>query len=134
MINLKKFFTRNKKQKQTNRDLKTIEELKKDEILFKKVLRIAQFESELDMGVNPASFEQANVGYLSERDFEYIKKVCVLVEKRLRDSSWLSQTLDNIENKYATKQHTAGGIRFDDELFKVGRGILESYQRELDND
>ncbi len=117
----------------TNRKLKTMEELKNNEDLFKQILKIAQFESELDMGVNPSDFEQANVGYLTEKDFEYIKKVCVLVEKRLRDPNWLEEIIDKIENKYVEKTNTItiGGIRFDDELFKGGRGILESYIKEL---
>ncbi len=114
-------------------NLKAIEELKKDETLFKKILKIAQFESELDMGVNPSDFEQAHVRFLSEKDFEYIRKVCELVEKRLRDSNWLAKTLNKIENMYKVKSNTIGGIKFDDELFKVGRGILESYHKEIDN-
>jgi len=114
-----------------NTKLKTLEKLKKNEALFKKVLRIAQFESELDMGVNPKDFEQAKVSYLTTSDFEYIKKVCALVEKRLRDSDWLEKTLDTIEHKFSTKNNPIGGLKFDNELFKAGRGILESYLKDL---
>ncbi|OQA99774.1 MAG: hypothetical protein BWY22_00213 [Bacteroidetes bacterium ADurb.Bin217] len=100
--------------------------LEGNEILLRKVIRIAQFESELDLGVNPRSLEQANTGYLTENDFEYIKRVCVLVEKRLKDSNWLKNTIESIHNKSELKIQTIRGLRFDDELFKAGRGILES--------
>lgn len=100
--------------------------LEGNEVLLRKVIRIAQYESELDLGVNPKSREQANTGYLSEKDFEYIKRVCVLVEKRLKDSHWLLKTIDSIHNKPVLKIQTLRGLRFDDELFKAGRGILES--------
>lgn len=118
-----------KEQSKINRE--RIEELRENEVLFKKVLNIAQFESELDMGVNPRNLEQANVRFLTKNDFEYIKKVSALVEKRLRDSNWLEKTLHIIENKYVARKSTIGGIRFDDELFKVGRGILETYLKDL---
>jgi len=120
------------KKSTSNIRLKTIEELKENEVLFKKILKIAQFESELDMGVNPQNLEQANVKYLTENDFEYIRKVSALVEKRLRDSNWLEKTLHVIEDKFFAKKPTIGGLKFDDELFKVGRGILESYLIELE--
>ncbi len=121
------------KRKSTHKEIKTLNELKKDEALFKKVLKVAQFESELDMGVNPKSTDQANTGYLTEKDFEYIKKVCILVEKRLKDSDWLTKTIKILEDRYKPEVKAAAGIRFDDELFKVGRGILESYLNELEN-
>jgi hypothetical protein len=107
-----------------------IESLGRNEILLRKVIRIAQFESEIDLGVNPASLDQANTGYLTEQDFEYIKRVCVLVEKRLKDSNWLLKTLDSIDNKSAMSREVIRGVRFDDELFKAGRGILESFINE----
>ena len=109
---------------------KNFEELKNNEELSKKVVRIAQFESELDLGVNPRKLEQANVGYLTEKDFEYIRRVCVLVEKRLHDPVWLTQTLEDIENKKEKKYRSTRGIKFDDELFKTGRGILENYLKD----
>jgi hypothetical protein len=133
IVTLKKCFMNEMNHDQFIKNLKRIEELRKNDILLKKVIKIAQFESELDMGVNPLNFEQANVGYLTKQDFGYIKKVCVLVDKRLQDSNWLIKTLDNIENKYKAKHNTVGGIRFDDELFKVGRGTLETYLKTLDN-
>ncbi len=117
-----------------NRAIERVQELKNDETLFKKVVKIAQFESELDLGVNPKSFDQAKVGNLTENDFEYIKKVCVLVEKRLRDPDWIRKTLGDIENLYKVKSSFIRGIRFDDELFKAGRGILETYLRDLKKD
>lgn len=106
------------------------ESLGRNEILLRKVIRIAQFESELDLGVNPTSSEQANTGLLTEQDFEYIQRVCVLVEKRLKDSNWLLNTLDSIDNKSAINREAVRGVRFDDELFKAGRGILESFINE----
>lgn len=111
--------------------IRTIEELKNDEALFKKIIKIAQFESEMDLGVNPKDFDQAHVGYLTEDDFEYIDKVCMLVEKRLKDTNWLSKTLKNLEDLYDAKATTFRGIRFDDELFKAGHGILETHLKEL---
>ena len=106
------------------------ESLGRNEILLRKVIRIAQFESEVDLGVNPTSSDQANTGDLTEQDFEYIHRVCVLVEKRLKDSNWLLKTLDSIENKSAMNRDAIRGVRFDDELFKAGRGILESFINE----
>jgi len=111
-----------------------LEALQNDEALLRKVIRIAQFESEVDLGVNPTNQSQANTGNLSEQDFEYIKRVCVLVEKRLKDTKWLSSTLDEIENKSAPNRQRTRGVRFDDELFKAGRGILESFIKDNYND
>ncbi len=112
--------------------LKIIKELKENEVLFKQVLNIAQFESELDMGVNPQNLEQANVGYLTEKDFEYINKVSNLVQNRLQNSDWLKKTLHTINNKFLPKKDPLVGVKFDDELFKIGRGILESYLKDLE--
>jgi hypothetical protein len=118
----------NKKQSVKNK--KSIEAYKGNELLSKKIIRIAQFESELELGVNPSDLEQANTGYLTEKDFEYIRRIGALVEKRLKDSSWLAKTIDDIERKLAINYIPHRGIRFDDELFKVGRGILESFLKE----
>lgn len=63
-----------------------MEDLIQNEELLHKIVRVAQFESELDLGVNPSNKEQAHVNYLTEKDFEYIRRVSVLVEKRLLDS------------------------------------------------
>ena len=109
--------------------MKRLQELKENDKLFKQVLKIAQAESEMAMGVNPTDRSQANVGLLNEGDFDYIEKICVIVDQRLRDCDWLEKTLDNIENKYT---RTMGGIRFDDELFKSGRSILENYLKEIE--
>ena len=100
--------------------------LKNNEKLSKKLIQIAQHESELDLGVNPRDFEQANTSYLTKHDFEYIKKVCSLVETRLQDSNWITKTLVDIESKTIIRKTSVRGIRFDDELYKAGRGILES--------
>lgn len=112
---------------------KRIESLGRNEVLLRKVIRIAQFESELDLGVNPTSSDQANTGDLTEQDFEYIQRVSLLVEKRLKDPNWLLTTLDSIENKSAMGRAAIRGVRFDDELFKAGRGILESFINESHN-
>lgn len=108
-----------------NRD--RIESLLNKEVLLRKVIRVAQAESEIDLGVNPSSFSQAKTGYLSEQDFEYIARVCALVEKRLKNPEWILETLDSIESKLIANKNTNRGVRFDDELFKAGRGILESF-------
>lgn len=118
----------NESQSEMNR--MRIESLGRNEILLRKVIRFAQFESEVDLGVNPASSDQANTGQLTEQDFEYIKRVSILVEKRLKDSNWLLKTLDSIDNKSAINREGIRGVRFDDELFKAGRGILESFINE----
>jgi hypothetical protein len=109
---------------------KRFAEIKTNETLFRKIIRIAQYESELDLGVNPSNFEQANVGNLTEKDFEYIRKVCVLVEKRFQNPHWLTKTVDAIEKKQEIKYYSRRGVRFDDELFKTGRGILETFLKE----
>ncbi len=112
----------------------TVEELKNHEGLYKKLLNIAQFESELDLGVNPKNFDQADVSKLSERDAEYISKVCLLAAKRMNNATWITNTLKAIERKFETHAQTQNGIRFDDELFKVGRGILEHYLEGLEKE
>jgi len=117
-------------EKQSEMNQVRIELLGNDEILLRKVIRIAQFESEIDLGVNPTSKNQAHTNYLSEQDFDYIKRVGGLVKKRLKDSNWLVKTLDSIENKVIPSNKTVRGVRFDDELFKAGRGILESFINE----
>jgi hypothetical protein len=121
----------NKKPSENNQ--KTVDDIKQNDALFKKIIRIAQYESELEMGVNPSDFEQASTNTLSEKDFEYIRKVCVLVEKRVNDSEWLTTIIQNIEKKLEYRKSSIRGIRFDDELFKVGRGILESFLKEKYN-
>jgi hypothetical protein len=118
------------KERQAEMNQMRFESLGSNEVLLRKVIRIAQFESEVDLGVNPNSLSQANTGYLTEQDFEYIQRVCVLVEKRLKDSNWLVKTLDSIDNKSVLNKEIRRGVRFDDELFKAGRGILESFLNE----
>lgn len=101
-------------------------------LLSKKIIRVAQYESELELGVNPSNFDQARTGYLSEKDFEYIRRVLDLVEKRLKDTVWLTKTISDIEKKSMINYDSpVRGIRYDDELFKAGRGILETYLKEL---
>lgn len=113
--------------------IRSVEELKDHKILYKKILHVAQLESEIDMGVNPRNNDQADVSQLTETDFEYISKVCLLVEKRLNDSSWLINAIHQIDNKFKNNRGVARGIRFDDELYKGGRGILEEHMRQLEN-
>src|SRR6056297_2662842 len=97
--------------------IKTVEELKKYDALYCEVLKNAQFESEIELGVNPQSVDQANVNYLSEEDSEYIEKVYRLVAKRLNDSKWLVKTLKTIKEKFLTSPKTIKGVTFDNELF-----------------
>ena len=113
---------------------KRFEALASDQVLLKKVIRVAQFESELELGVNPSCFDQADTSYLTEKDFDYIRRVTVLVEKRLKNSDWLTKTLDEIDFKSVVKRESVRGVRFDDELFKAGRGILESFLKEKYDD
>jgi len=115
-------------------EITTAEALKYHEGLYEKVLNIAQFESELDMGVNPRNFDQADVSKLTERDAEYIKKVCLLAERRMGNKDWVTCTLKAIKRKFTDHRNTQNGIRFDDELFKGGRGILEHYLEELEKE
>ena len=114
-------------ERQTARSQIKYESLMNNEDLLRKIIRVAQFESEIDLGVNPLSLSQAKTGNLSEQDFEYISRVCLLVEKRLKDPNWIESTLDLIKNKPTISNDTIRGVRFDDELFKAGRGILEAY-------
>lgn len=101
-------------------------EFKDNELLLKQVIRIAQHESELELGVNPSDIEQAQTSYLTEADFEYISRICVIVERKLKDQEWLTKTIAELEGT-AIRKIPIRGIRFDDELFKAGRGILESF-------
>ena len=119
--------------KATYGHIRTVEELKKFVTLYKKVLRIAQFESEVDMGVNPKNQDQADVSALTESDFGYIGKVCILVEKRLNNTTWMVNTIYEIENKFKAKPDHTRGIRFNDELFKANRGILESHLQNMES-
>lgn len=114
--------------------IRTVEELKNYEALYNKVLKIAQFQSELDLGVNPKNFDQADVSNLSEKDADYIDKVSALVESRLNDTTWISSTLKAIEEQFRVHKEIHRGIRFDDELFKVGRGILENHLEKLEKE
>ncbi len=113
--------------------IKTLEELKNHKALYKKVLRKAQFEAELDMGVNPKSSDQADVSKLTASDFKYISRVCLRVEERLNDSCWIVNAIHEIENRLKPRTDSQKGIRYNDELFKGGRGILENYLEESDN-
>ena len=107
-----------------------LSDLKTNEELLKKVIRIAQHESEFDLGVNPSNFEQADTQKLTKADFEYIRKVCDLAEARLKDEKWLIKTINEIESFSINTFKSRRGIRFDNELFKAGRGILENFLKE----
>ncbi len=101
-------------------------ELAKNKLLFNQVKRIAYFESEIDLGVNPICNAQAKTSILNEADFDYIGRVSRMVESRLSDSVWLNKTISYLNKN----RNPFKGIRFDDELFKPGRGILKSYLEE----
>lgn len=100
-----------------------IVELINNSKLYKEVKRIAYSESEIDLGVNPLCNAQAKTSYLSEKDFDYIARVTRLVENRMSDNSWITKTI----NLLNSNSQVAKGIRFDDELYKPGRGILKSF-------
>jgi hypothetical protein len=115
-----------------HRKIRSLRQLKSDKALYRKVLRIAQFESEVDMGVNPKNSDQADVSALTESDFGYINKVCLLVERRMNNPKWILKTTKEIENKFGSQKNISRGIRFNDELYKGGRGILEDHLREIE--
>ena len=108
-------------------DIKTLEELKKYDSLYREVLNIAESQSEIELGVNPKSVDQADVTVLSENDSEYINKVYRLVARRLSDTDWLIKTIKIIEAKFLASPDSIKGVRYDDELFKGGKGILDRY-------
>lgn len=116
----------------TYNPLQSINEFRNNKALYKKVLRIAQFQSEVDLGVNPKNSDQADVSSLSEVDFGYINKVCKLVETRLNDTKWLIKTIHEIKNKFKPTPESKRGVRYNDELYKPGRGILENYLKKLE--
>ena len=45
-----------------------------DEQLWKSIIQIAQFESEIELGGNPTDNAQAKVSLLTVKDFNYIEK------------------------------------------------------------
>ncbi|PLX15130.1 MAG: hypothetical protein C0599_17305 [Salinivirgaceae bacterium] len=114
--------------------IKTLEDLKKYDALYKEVLRVAQFESEVELGVNPKSLDQADVTYLSENDAGYINDVYKLVAKRLNNNKWLVKTVKIIEEKFLASPDSIKGVKFDNELFKGSKGILEDYLKEKNKD
>lgn len=114
-------------------EINTVEELKKYDSLYKEVLNIAQSESEIELGVNPKSLDQADVTLLSEEDSEYINNVYKLVAKRLNDNRWLIKTIKIIETKFLASPDSIKGVKFDNELFKGGNNILDEYLLEIKN-
>jgi hypothetical protein len=111
-------------------EIKTLDDVKQFEALYKEVLHIAEFESEVELGVNPKSLDQADVTYLSENDSEYIDKVYKLVSKRLNDDKWLIKTVKIIEERFLASPDSIKGVKYDNELFKGHKGILEDYLKE----
>lgn len=111
-------------------DIKSLEELKNHNPLYKKVLKIAQFESEVDLGVNPKNVDQADISNLSEKDFDYINEVSTLVSQRLNNRVWLTRTLQSIEDLFKPKPASYKGTQNNNELFKGGRGILEHHLKD----
>jgi len=98
--------------------------LASDDSVLERIINRAYYESEMELGVNPKRFEQAHTANLSEKDFDYIRKVSSLAEKRLQDPEWLSDRLEKFENEEERITIPVPGIRYNDELFKGGRGIL----------
>jgi len=98
--------------------------------LCKKIIRYAQYEAEIELGVNPSDYSQADTSYLSEKDFEYIKRVEAIVEKKLKNFDWVNKTIDFIKGNQQAFNSPIRGIKYDDELFRAGRGILEYYLKE----
>ena len=102
-------------------------EFKISKDLWRKILRVAQFNSEIELGVNPLDIAQAKVSFLSQDDFGYIDKVDQLVEEKIRDLDWVTKTLNKIAPTKSENISSNAGIKFNDELFKGGRGILQRY-------
>lgn len=98
--------------------------------LCKKIIRYAQYEAEIELGVNPSDYSQADTGNLSEKDFEYIQRVEAIVEKKLKNFDWVDKTINFIKGDYNFLNSPIRGIKFDDELFRAGRGILEYYLKD----
>lgn len=88
----------------------------------KDIIRLAYFESEIELGTNPRSITQAHPKNISVENFGYIDKVIANVEKKINDSKWLSSAKIKLEDK----KYNFSGIKFNDELYKPGRGILNS--------
>jgi len=103
-----------------------------NEDMIKKLMKVAQYESEMHFGVNPFSKEQAHTHYLSEKDFGYIYKVCTKISELLGDSEWIQRTISCIQER-ANITNSLKGLSHDDELFKVGRGILQGSLKEMGN-
>src|ERR1035437_5521427 len=82
--------------------------------------RMAYSESEMNLGTNPSSKEQADVYHLNDNDFDYISKVETLAKNKLNDPTWIKEAKEKINKKPSS-------IKSDDELFKSGRGILQSH-------
>jgi hypothetical protein len=110
--------------------IKTIDDLKKYDSLYKEVLNIAQFESEVQLGVNPKSLDQADVTLLSDNDSHYIDQVYKLVATLLNDSNWIIKTVKKIEKRFLASPDSIKGVKFNDEIFKSNKGILEEYLKE----
>ena len=104
----------------------TIQYLKENLSLYKHVRRIAQFESEVDLGTNPLNKGQAKVSKLTPSDFNYINTVNELVQQRLNNPIWLTETIRFTLN-FHTPIKRPEQVKFNDELYKSGRGILQDF-------
>ena len=94
-----------------------------DKELQEKIKQIAYADSERELGTNPANNEQARVAKLSRKDFGYILTVEALAQKKLNDPAWIDDVKKRINKGLSD-------IKFNDELYHSGRGILESHARE----
>jgi hypothetical protein len=109
----------------------TLEQLKQNKNLYKHVLRVAQFQSEMELGVNPSNVDQADVSNISKNDIDYINKVCTLAKKRLNNKNWIKTTLQEIDNLTKADHMSRKGTQNNNELFKGGRGILEEHLKKI---
>jgi len=94
-----------------------------DKELQNKIKLMAYADSERELGTNPANNEQASVGKLSRKDFDYISRVEALAQEKLNNPVWINNVKKRIDEKLSD-------IKFNDELYHSGKGILESHAKE----
>jgi hypothetical protein len=97
------------------------------EELQRKLRQMAYAEAEIDLGVNPSDEEQAEIYKLGKKDFGYVAKADALAREKLNNPDWVKRATEKI-NKEINRE--SSGIKFNDELYHSGRGILESYNKE----
>lgn len=103
-------------------------EVNKDEKILKELKQMAYSETEAELGTNVQA--KAEVYKLGSSDFDYISRVEKLVKDKLGDPKWVEDTKRMITNE----KNKIPGIKLNDELYKSGHGILESYAQSKEAD